>query len=453
VKSYPLLRLKHEIATDWTRIASIGVVILVVALTVALTGFLTPALAASPLADHGGADTTIHSVGVRQDVRTTTTNDTTAYDPGEPLENQGTYPLNDTEPPVVTATAEGQRATITNLSLVLRYAVATRERPDDPFYERSTVLQSVEPDAATASVQARLPIADVFARMDALQREFGTQAEVRATLHTRVTYAYATPAAGANSDSEGATAGTRTASVRVGGPVERTEKLYHVPHGTQRQTHRTGADGPTRSATASLVNWLAVLVALLAAIGLVATKATVSRIDPDRVERALQRRRFEEWVTEIDSYTPQGNSHVVDVKSLGDLVDLAIDTQHRVLSPEDMDEYLVVDDDVVFRYAPSSGTRSALQFGFAELETAIPAAPAEIGGRDDGAPGTNGVDGEAVFDTDGEDAPFGISDDDEPLFGDDEDGDGTVDTDELDGDPSSTRTDDERPFGNDPDED
>ena len=386
-----MLRLKHAIATDWERVAVIGVLALVVSLLVAFTGFLTPAIAASPLAeDTEATDPTVHSVGVEQNVHVTVLNDTTAYDEGEQLANTGLYPSNGTSQPTVVASAEGQQATIRNLSLVLTYAVAPRDDRENPFYTDARVLETAEPDAATASVRTKLAIREVFARQQQLQEEFGTEVEVTADLHTRVTYAYSTP--------EGA---TRTESVRVGGAIERTEKLVGLPHDTQRETHTTGQAATTND-SATLVNGLALLVTILAALGLVATRAAISRIDAEAVERALQRRRFEEWVTEVESYTPQGNSHVVEVASLGDLVDLAIDTGRRVLSPADMDEYLVVDDNTVFRYAPSTEAKSAMQFGFSEFEGTIPdASNALEGDSQDPFGESQGDDGETPVEMEG----------------------------------------------------
>ncbi|MFW5919404.1 MAG: DUF5305 family protein, partial [Halanaeroarchaeum sp.] len=337
-------------------------VALVASLLIAFTGFLTPAIAASPLAEDADATgPTVHSVGVEQNVRVTVHNETTAYDEGERLTNAGLYPLNETSQPTVVASAEGQQATIRNLSLVVTYEAATREDREDPFYTGTQVLETVEPDAPTASVETAVPIREVFDRQRQLQAEFGGETEITASLHTRVTYAYS-PVDGP----------TRTESLRVGGTIERTERLVGLPHDTERKTQTTGGSAAARSDTSTLVNGLALLVGILAALGLVATRAAVSRIDAEAVERALQRRRFEEWVTEVESYTPQGNSHVVEVSSLGDLVDLAIDTGERVLSPADMEEYLVVDGNTVFRYAPSTEAKSAMRFGFSEFERTLP---------------------------------------------------------------------------------
>jgi hypothetical protein len=394
--------LKHAIVTDWERVAAVGIAVGVLSLLVAVTGFVTPAIGASPLADTADTEPSVHSVGVEQRVEVTVLEDTAAYDAGEELTNDGVYPLANTTPPTVVGSAEGQQARITNLSLVLTYTVAPPEEPDTPFYTRSRVLKTVEADAATASVRTHVPVREIFNKQRRLEEEFGAEAIVGATLHTRVTYTYSTPAGR-----------TRSGSLEVGGAIDRTEKLYRLPDDTRRETIRTGESGTTRSERASLANGIAILAGILAVVGLVVTKASVSRIDAEAVEAALQRRRFDEWVTEVESYTPQGNSHVVEVGSLGDLVDLAIDTGRRVLSPADMDEYLVVDDGTVFRYSPSSGTKSALQFGFSAFDTAPSEGPADLGATDEFA-----VEAGDGSDTSGE-GPFGPTREDgdgESLF-------------------------------------
>jgi hypothetical protein len=439
MKSYPLLRLKHAVVTDWTRIAALGFVVLLVSLLIAFTGFLTPAVSASPLAEEASTGTTVHSVGLQQNVRTTVVENTTAYDEGDRLRNNGMYPLNNTTTPVVLATAEGQQATITNLSLVLTYTVTPPDDRDEPFYTRTAVLESVQPDADTARVRTEFPVREVFATKNRLRDEFGRGVEVTATIHTEATYAYSS-----------ADDVTRTGSLRVGGTVSRTEKLYRLPHATERDTHTIGQPSTAASGLPSLVNGIALLVGVLVVLGLIVTYASASRSDPERVEAELQRQRFNEWVTEVDSYTPRGNRHVVNVNSLGDLVDLAIDTQRRVLSPADMDEYLVVSDNTVFRYAPSTGSQSALQFGFSDVEGPLPEVPEAPGTDDEAAFGMG--DDAAPFGTNDDGTPFETRDGDETEFEWDQE---TADGEEQAGTDTGTGrgTEQEDPFNKPPDED
>jgi len=60
-------------------------------------------------------------------------------------------------------------------------------------------------------------------------------------------------------------------------------------------------------------------------------------------------------VTEVESYTPQGDVNTVEVTNLNDLVNLAIDTNQRVLFHRPVEEYIVVDDDVMYKFTPDLG--------------------------------------------------------------------------------------------------
>jgi hypothetical protein len=68
------------------------------------------------------------------------------------------------------------------------------------------------------------------------------------------------------------------------------------------------------------------------------------------------RSEFDEWITEVRPPTDRIDDATVHVEttSLAGLVDLAIDTDRRVLETEDGGRYLVLDDDVVYSYRPPS---------------------------------------------------------------------------------------------------
>ncbi len=357
MESYSWLRFKHTIATNTGEILAVCLALFFLSGTVFLTGFLGAPIDASPFASSPDQQSSLHAASVEQHASVNVTEDTTAYPAGHTIRNASVYPGQNATDPTVVSRVRADNARVERLALTLTYSATDEPDGNEPFYENETVLAAVEPGGSSATVNATVPVGDVLARKAQLEEEFGQGVSVSVTVATTATYQYETP--------EGTVV---TQSQTVSGPVESLGTHYRFPSGTESARHRTGAVQNAGGSGASLVNWVAILVGLSALFLGVATVGATRSVDSSAVASELQWLRFREWVTEVESYTPRGNVNTVEVTRLNDLVNLAIDTNRRVLYHRSVDEYIVVEDDVMYKFSPDTegGSGNTELFGLRE---------------------------------------------------------------------------------------
>jgi len=87
------------------------------------------------------------------------------------------------------------------------------------------------------------------------------------------------------------------------------------------------------------------------------------RYDSEHVRFELDEARHEEWVTIIDRFKDSSASTTSRVRSLSDLVDLAIDKHDRVVVCCTEHKYYFVDGDVQYEYEPDVYPSYANTFG------------------------------------------------------------------------------------------
>jgi hypothetical protein len=124
-------------------------------------------------------------------------------------------------------------------------------------------------------------------------------------------------------------------------------------------------------------------------------EGTLSVSDAERrwVDYRSQRQEFDDWITVGRPPAGAGDVPAIAVSSLQGLVDVAIDTDNRVIEDETRDRYLVFDDDRVFRYDPPADPDSS------------PDAPDADGGEGGGDGGSSG-DGDGGGDADADPDPL-----------------------------------------------
>lgn len=323
------------------QILALSTVAIVVGLSIALTPVVTPSIAETNLEDSTATVQETHTAGASQHIRVEVTNNTTAYEAGEMLTDQSLYPLQNTAPPVVFATVDAQDATITDAKIQLTYEAAPRTAAQDTFYTNTTTLVSAPSPGPGTTLNATLPIKAIIAEQRALRNEFGSDVIITTDLQTVISYKY-----------ESANGAVFEDTATAGGTIVTDKTMYSAPSDTTETTHTTGGTHDSGSDYTAHINAIAIVLSALGVTGLVALIVCSRRYTSKAIKRKLQRRQFNEWVTEVESYTPEGSMSVAEVTSLSDLVNLAIDTQRRVLYHKQVDEYIVVDGSTLFKFTP-----------------------------------------------------------------------------------------------------
>lgn len=289
------------------------------------------------------------------------TNGSIAFEAGETLHNRPVYFRQAT--PVLNGTYvvehEGD-ATGATFDTTLRLVVRATERSASGDDSGTVVLWRVVEPLATVESRSlapgetrRIPFSvNVTARMELVERiqeELGStrgQAEVLVVAETNET---ATVAGEERS-------GARTDRMRVM-PRSATYSVQRSLTGARTRTVRETVTVPVE--TSPLREWgsiVAFLAGLLAAGGLVALDRN-DRLDlPPGEAAAIGHRRtrhsFREWISVGTIPPPADGERVVAVDSLTDLVDVAIDSDRRVIEDEESGEFAVLDGSTRYAYRP-----------------------------------------------------------------------------------------------------
>lgn len=94
-------------------------------------------------------------------------------------------------------------------------------------------------------------------------------------------------------------------------------------------------------------------IGLLLVIGSGAIVTTLYRgIDTEQLQTELARSEHDEWISRGEIPT-RGEKEFVAIDSLVDLVDIAIDSNKRVIYDTGIDTYAVVEGDIIYYYSPS----------------------------------------------------------------------------------------------------
>lgn len=340
--SISILRAKHAALTHRDVIISLAVVFLLLGVVIAFTGVLTPAVGFSPLAttdEPGESQTHVVSVSQTPSVEISETTDT--YTEGELITDRTFYPKFNTESLLVEPSVSTDHVTVNEIIVTVNFEAA-HQSTGDVFHTESIVLsnQTANTDDGVVTV----PFDDMLDRKESMREEFGSRILITTTIDTTVRYQYDDIVTGEMEH------GVVTASSEF----TTHDRVYHFPSADAQQSHVSG-DPIHNNDDDDVGAWLNVIALLLifgSVVGISATVAVVRMIDRKTVYRELQQKRYREWVTEVDSYTPQGKIHTVTVGSLPDLVNFAIDTQKRVLHNKDVNEYIVPDGQTLYKFEP-----------------------------------------------------------------------------------------------------
>lgn len=282
----------------------------------------------------------------------TVTESTRVFPVGATLEDRSTYYTRVT--PELDGTfeyrfdaADGELDVEATSQLVIRSVDESGEvlwSVEEPLDNDSATLSPGE----TAAVPFTLNVSEVAGDVDEIESELGASpGETRVFVRTDVS------AAGTAAGDSAQHAATYELDVTPGGATyqvsggDETEQHQHVEAVTRETTY-----GPLRSALGPVL----VLVGLtgLAGLGVARLRGYLSVSDAERTAAAFgaEREEFDDWISRGTVAPEATEGPVVEMASLEDLVDVAVDTDGRVVEDVDAGRYYVLTGASCYRYDP-----------------------------------------------------------------------------------------------------
>jgi hypothetical protein len=340
---------------------NVGVVALVLVVLVALGGWATYTAHVAPETTTERYETASWNTTGSYSHGATVTESNGVYSAGRRLEDQPLYftavtpRLDGTFRFDYTATGGGSL----NVSLDQRLVVRAVEAGDDgtvEYWRTSEQLGSERATDVPPGVPVRLGfernVSALFERADRIERQLGgSPGEVEVLVVTQLRLQGTV-----NGEPVTRTA-TRTLPVDLGDGTYRVQTATgETPAGRTTASERVPVDhGPLRAVGGPL----AVLVGLGALAGLVVGRERDGFVvtDEERTRRAFEaaRSEFDEWVTVADLPDEVYDRPRARVHSLDGLVDIAIDTDERVVEDRERDRFVVAGPELTYVYESPRG--------------------------------------------------------------------------------------------------
>jgi len=280
---------------------------------------------------------------VTSDVQTSAvvTRNTTLWSEGDRLTDSPVYMLNESPELTVQPETQVQSATggtpIENGSvtheLLLRFEAS---RNDEPFWNetRLVVRESPPIENGTAVSNATIDIESYRQRQRQLERELAGVGSVELILEFHTEY----------------DTGRHQGTITTTAPVTITEEAYWIDGSlsdSATNSYQSGITRTTESRSPALIGGLSVLGTLALAGAVLVTRRSPADIDAAR--RAVHEQRYAEWISQGSIPMWIGDYHVA-LDTLEDVVDVAIDTNERVVHDQQRDLFAVLNDGVIYYY-------------------------------------------------------------------------------------------------------
>ncbi len=262
------------------------------------------------------------------------TGETALYDRGERLEDPSAFLLRATPVATLRTVAEVPSGTAVEVDQRLTLELSATHNGEVFWSERSLLgARSQRVSDGTATMTTELDVAQLGQSVSDTREELGDVGVLRTRLNLTVSY----------------DTGTYEGQLTVTSPVSITENAYWFDRELSTSTEhyrtvsRTVRAEPDMATVAGLE--LVGVGALAAAGAVVALRRREE--DVDELETALAHSRYEEWISEGE-FPTQTDKKFVHINSLEDLVDVAIDSNKRVLHDPSIDAYAVADGDLIY---------------------------------------------------------------------------------------------------------
>lgn len=331
-------RAKHQLGRYWRVASVILVVVGVAAVGVGAYLALTPGLEEQPPreVDVQEFDTSLeHSAVV--------TNSTALYDEDDRLRNQPRYFYGPTPVLNISAVADvpADREVTVSHTLTLRIEGRADERA---FFVRERELAD---DAGTVEdgrfvTNTTLDATRVLGQVEAVRDNVGTLGTVSPTLVLETTY-----------ETQSTEGDQYAGSLQTSSGLQFADRGYWIEGNLSAgATERTTVGGGLRQTEP---DWLVVGALGVLGVGSILLAGLIAfrwqpRIDRSELKMRIDRAQYGEWISAGDFPTGHDRQYIY-IDSLEDLVDIAIDTNKRVIYDPEIEAYAVADSDLVYYYA------------------------------------------------------------------------------------------------------
>jgi len=281
-------------------------------------------------------ETDVQTFGSDVDASAMVTNSTALYDEGERLENRSTYflsasPLMEFE--MNTSVPEGQSVEVSQRLELDIIGV----RDDQPFFRetRTLVRTNRTVQDGTASSEATLNVSDVGRTLAVYLEEAQPIGQFRLQLRMEVTY---------RTD-------TYEGTLRSSAPFVINQQAYYIDGSlAAEETESTLVERQvTQPPSPAEYGGLVVLALLLFGAAAAVTRIG-RRADPEEYRTQIVHDQHEEWISR-GQFPTDSQKQYISILTLEDLVDVAIDTNRRVIYDPQIDAYAVIDSSEIYYYA------------------------------------------------------------------------------------------------------
>ncbi|ELZ65097.1 hypothetical protein C5B91_08400 [Haloferax sp. Atlit-10N] len=281
-------------------------------------------------------ETNVQSVETGVDTRAVVTQNTTLYERGSTLENRSVYFMTispDVSFRVHTDVPANQSVNVTQ-QLVLR-TVGVRD--GTPFYENETVLldeQTLVTDGTVVDAPS-LNVSTLDRDLQQKRTETGGVGQFRTSLNLTVTY------------QTGSYSGTLEAST----PLAFSGRAYYLERSLADDRRHSTTVARTVTRPPNPVEYGGLAAAALVLFGLAGLVIrTEYRSDPEELRTRISHSRHEEWISRGE-FPTDANKPYISILTLEDLVDVAIDTNRRVIFDPEIETYAVIDSSEIYYYS------------------------------------------------------------------------------------------------------
>jgi len=310
----------------------VGVLVVAGLLCFAGAGFVYT----SPLTETVTEQTNSQTFSTRVDSSALVTQPTELYDQGETLENRSVY-FTSASPSfslsVVTSGPVDEEVDVTQRLELEVLGV----RGGRPFYNATRTIVDTDRTASDGRVTATrtVNITQLSRELFAVQEEIQEVGQFQLRLRLVVTYS--------TDDYEG--------TLRATAPFVVDDQAYYVDGdlaGDQTRT-TTVREVITEPPDPAAYGALGALGVLFVAAGVVVSRVE-SLLDPEALRREMIHDQHAEWISRGE-FPTSADKPYISILTLEDLVDVAIDTNRRVIYDPQIEAYAVIDSSEIYYYA------------------------------------------------------------------------------------------------------